>query len=54
MKRKLPKASPALAKSVWQSQKRPSARNVARALVAAGYPVEWCTGQGRSGFKGGL
>jgi hypothetical protein len=43
MKRKLPKASPALAKSVWQSQKRPSARNVARALTASGLPIHFTT-----------
>jgi hypothetical protein len=43
MKRKLPKATPALAKSVWQSQKRPSSRNVARAMTTAGYPVDFTT-----------
>jgi hypothetical protein len=43
MKRKLPKATPALAKSVWQSQKRPSARSVARAMTAAGYPIDFTT-----------
>jgi hypothetical protein len=43
MKRKLPKASPALAKSVWQSQKRPSTRSVATALTAAGYPIDFTT-----------
>ena len=43
MKRTLPKATPSLAKSVWQSQKRPSARNVARAMTAAGYPVDFTT-----------
>ena len=39
----LPKATPALAKSVWQNQKRPSARSVARAMTAAGYPVHFTT-----------
>ena len=43
MKRSLPKATPALAKSVWQNQKRPSARSVARAMTAAGYPVHFTT-----------
>ena len=43
MKQKLPKATPSLAKSVWASQKRPSSRNVARAMSAAGYPVDFTT-----------
>ena len=43
MKRSLPKATPSLAKSVWQNQKRPSARSVARAMTAAGYPVHFTT-----------
>jgi hypothetical protein len=43
MQRKLPKATPGLAKSVWQSQKRPSSRSVARALTAAGYRVDFTT-----------
>ena len=43
MDRKLPKATPALAKSVWENQKRPSARSVARAMTAAGYPVDFTT-----------
>jgi len=43
MDQSLPKATPALAKSVWQNQKRPSARNVARAMTAAGYPVHFTT-----------
>ena len=42
-KRKLPKATPALAKSVWENQKRPSARSVARVMTAAGYNVHWVT-----------
>jgi hypothetical protein len=43
MKQKLPKASPALAKCVWERQKRPSSRNVARAMTAAGYPIDFTT-----------
>ena len=43
MNRTFPKATPALAKSVWQNQKRPSARSVARAMTAAGYPVHFTT-----------
>ena len=43
MDQSFPKATPALAKSVWQNQKRPSARNVARAMTAAGYPVHFTT-----------
>jgi len=43
MDRSLPKATPALAKSVWHNQKRPSARSVARAMTAAGYPVHFTT-----------
>src|SRR5262249_6719670 len=43
MKRKLPKASPDLAKSVWQAQSRPSTRSVARALTASGYRAHWVT-----------
>ena len=43
MKRKLPKATPALAKSVWQSQKRPSCRTVAQAMTAAGFKTHWVT-----------
>src|SRR5262249_21995700 len=43
MKRKLPKASPELAKSVWQAQSRPSTRSVARALTASGHRAHWAT-----------
>ena len=43
MDQSFPKATPALAKSVWQNQKRPSARRVARAITAAGYPVHFTT-----------
>jgi len=43
MDQSFPKATPALAKSVWQNQKRPSARSVARAMTAAGYPVHFTT-----------
>ena len=39
----LPKATPALAQRVWARQRRPSARNVARALKQAGYPVHFVT-----------
>jgi len=39
----LPIANPSLAKSVWQNQKRPSARSVARAMTAAGYPIHYTT-----------
>jgi hypothetical protein len=43
MKQKLAKATPALAKSVWERQKRPSARSVARAMTLAGYDVHFVT-----------
>jgi hypothetical protein len=43
MDQSFPKATPALAKSVWQNQKRPSARRVARAMTAGGYPVHFTT-----------
>ena len=39
----LPYATPALAKAVWEHQSSASARSVARALGAAGYPVHWVT-----------
>jgi hypothetical protein len=39
----LPKATPALAKRVWEAQRRPSARTVARALTLAGRPVHFVT-----------
>jgi len=42
-RRHLPHATPALAKSVWEHQKRPSARSVARAMTAAGYPIHFTT-----------
>ena len=43
MKQQLPKATPGLAKTVWQSQKRPSTRSVALAMTVAGYPVNFTT-----------
>jgi hypothetical protein len=43
MKRKFPKASPELAKSILQAQSRPSTRSVARALTASGYRAHWVT-----------
>ena len=43
MEQPLPYATPALAKAVWEHQSSASARSVARALVAAGYPVHWVT-----------
>ena len=43
MRRKPPKATAALAKMVWKSQRRPSARSVARAMSAAGYDVHYVT-----------
>src|SRR5262249_14449806 len=43
MRRKPPKATAALAKMVWKSQHRPSARSVARAMTAAGYDVHYVT-----------
>ena len=39
----LPYATPALAKAGWEHQSSASARSVARALGAAGYPVHWVT-----------
>ena len=41
--RLLPRATTALAKTVWERQREPSARKVARALAAAGYPVHFTT-----------
>src|ERR1700730_5904195 len=41
--RLLPRATTALAKTVWERQRQPSARTVARALAAAGYPVHFTT-----------
>jgi hypothetical protein len=43
MEQLLPQATPALAKAVWERQQSPSARTVARALAAAGYPVHFVT-----------
>ena len=43
MRRAIPKATASLAKTVWERQKRPSSRNVARAMTAAGYPVDFTT-----------
>jgi hypothetical protein len=39
----LPSATPALAKRVWEAQRRPSARRVARALRQAGYDCHFVT-----------
>jgi hypothetical protein len=39
----LPKATPALAKAVWERQRLPSARSVARALRQSGRPVHFAT-----------
>jgi hypothetical protein len=41
--RTLPKATPTMARRVWETQRRPSARNVARALAAAGYKTHFVT-----------
>src|SRR3984893_15067298 len=41
--RLLPRATTALAKTVWERQRETSARTVARALAAAGYPVHFTT-----------
>ena len=41
--RLFPRATTALAKTVWERQREPSARKVARALAAAGYPVHFTT-----------
>src|ERR1700730_15459415 len=41
--RLLPRATTALPKTVWERQREPSARKVARALAAAGYPVHFTT-----------
>jgi hypothetical protein len=41
--RTLPKATPAMARRVWEAQRRPSARTVARALTLAGRPVHFVT-----------
>ena len=43
MDQPLPRATPPLAKTVWQRQKRPSARSVARALTLSGRPVHFTT-----------
>jgi hypothetical protein len=43
MNRQLPQATPALAKAVWERQRSPSARPVARALTQAGKPVHFVT-----------
>jgi hypothetical protein len=39
----LPRATPELAKTVWQGQQSPSARSVARALTQSGRPVHFTT-----------
>jgi hypothetical protein len=41
--RALTKATPAMARRVWEAQRRPSARTVARALTLAGRPVHFVT-----------
>lgn len=41
--RALTKATPAMARRVWEAQHRPSARTVARALTLAGRPVHYVT-----------
>jgi hypothetical protein len=41
--RTLTKATPAMARGVWEAQRRPSARTVARALTLAGRPVHFVT-----------
>ena len=41
--RPLPRATPQMAQRVWESQRRPSARTVARALTQAGMPVHYVT-----------
>jgi len=43
MAKPLPKATPELAKEVWESQRSPSARSVARALTLSGRPVHYVT-----------
>jgi hypothetical protein len=47
MDQPLPRATPSLAKAVWQSQKWPSARSVARALTLSGRPVHFTTNRWR-------
>jgi hypothetical protein len=39
----LAKATPAMARGVWEAQRRPSVRTVARALTLAGKPVHYDT-----------
>jgi hypothetical protein len=41
--RTLTQATPAMARRVWEAQRRPSARTVARALTLAGRPVHYVT-----------
>jgi hypothetical protein len=41
MDQQLPKATPELARAVWQRQRLPSARSVARALTQSGRPVHF-------------
>jgi hypothetical protein len=43
MDQQLPKATPELARAVWQRQRSPSARSVARALTQSGRPVHFAT-----------
>ena len=43
MYRKIPQATPALAKAVWERQKSPSSRSVARAMTQSGYSVHFTT-----------
>jgi hypothetical protein len=37
----LPRATPAMARNVWEAQRRPSARTVARALTLSGRPISF-------------
>jgi hypothetical protein len=41
--RRLPRATPEVARRVWEAQQHPSARTVARALTLAGRPVHYVT-----------
>ena len=43
MPESLPRATPDLAKAVWNQQRSPSARSVARALTQSGRPVHFTT-----------
>src|SRR5262249_17756364 len=43
MDQQLPRATPDLAKKVWERQRSPSARSVTRALTLSGRPVHYVT-----------